>query len=124
MRTFGHVLVDRVVGRQFDGDLQHVLAEQGDPCGAVGLLQMAAGRQRRAAVEDADIVQPKKAAFKEVLAKAVFAVHPPAEIQHQLGKQALEEFDVGLARSACSVRYRKIVAQACTGGLTSLKFHS
>ena len=26
--------------------------------------------------------------------------------------------------SACSVRYRKIVAQACTGGLTSLKFHS
>src|SRR5271168_1318718 len=25
---------------------------------------------------------------------------------------------------ACSVRYKKMVAQACTGGLTSLKFHS
>src|SRR6516165_8291827 len=27
-------------------------------------------------------------------------------------------------RKACSVRYRKIEAHACTGGLTSLKFHS
>src|SRR5580704_11217405 len=26
--------------------------------------------------------------------------------------------------SACSVRYKKIEAQACTGGFTSLKFHS
>ena len=72
-------------------------AEHGNPRRAVSLLEVAAGRQRRAAVEDADVVQPEKPAFKEVIAKAVFAVHPPTEVQHQLGKRALEELDVAFA---------------------------
>src|SRR5262245_66223688 len=58
---------------------------------------MAAGGQRRAAVKYADVVESKEAAFKEVLAKAIFAVHPPAEVQHQLGKRPPEEFQVGFA---------------------------
>ena len=92
----GHVFVKRIVGRQLDGDLQHVLGEHGDPRGAVSLLEAAAGGQRRAAVEDADVVQPEEAAFKQVLAKAVFAVYPPTEVQHQLRKRALEELEVAL----------------------------
>ena len=59
------ILIGRVVRRELEGDLEHVLAEQRHPGRAVGLLQMAAGRQRRAAVEDADIVEPEKAAFEE-----------------------------------------------------------
>ena len=83
----GHVFVEGVVGCQLETDLQHVLAEECDPRSAVSLLEVATGRQRRATVKDTDVVQSKEAAFKEVLAKAVFAVHPPAEVQHQLRKR-------------------------------------
>src|SRR5271167_656043 len=93
----GHVFVKVVVGRQLDGDLQHVLGEHGDPRGAVRLLKAAAGGQGRAAVEDANVVQPKEAAFKQIIAKAVFAVHPPTEVQHQLDKRPFQELDVALA---------------------------
>jgi hypothetical protein len=46
------------VRRKLDADLEHVLAEQAHPGCAVGLLQTAAGGQRRAPVKNADIVQP------------------------------------------------------------------
>ncbi len=78
-----HIAVVGILGRQLNADLQHVLAEQCDPGRAVGLLQVAAGGQRRAAVEDADIVQPEEASLEEVLAEAVFAIHPPGEVQQQ-----------------------------------------
>ena len=92
-----HVLVGRVVGGELDGDLEHVLAEERHPRGAVGLLEVAAGRQRRAAVEDADVVEPEEAALEDVLAEAVLAVHPPGEVQQQLVEGALEEVEVALA---------------------------
>src|ERR1700744_4743401 len=60
---------------------------------------MAASGQRRAAVEDADVIEPEETAFKEVVAKAVLPVHPPTEVQHQLGKGALKEINVPLSRS-------------------------
>src|SRR5262245_4030685 len=92
-----HVFVEGIVGRQLQADLGHVLAEGGDPGSAVSLREMAAGGQWRAAVKDGEVVQSKKTPFKEVLAKAIFAVHPPAEVQHQLGKRPPEEFEVGFA---------------------------
>src|SRR5229473_2845082 len=91
------LLIGRVVCRKLEGDLEHVLAEQGHPRGAVGLLQIAAGGQRRAAVEDADIVEPEKAALEDILAEAVFAVHPPAEIRRELAEDPLQEVEVCLA---------------------------
>jgi hypothetical protein len=36
-------LIGRIVWRKFKGDLEHVLAEQRHPGGAVGLLQKAPG---------------------------------------------------------------------------------
>ena len=83
-KLHGHVFVERVVSRQLDGNFQHVLAEHGDPRGAVSLLKVATSGQRSTAVENADVVQPEEAAFKKVFAKTIFAVHPPTEIQHQL----------------------------------------
>src|SRR5262249_61066376 len=64
------------------------------PRRAVSLLEVAASGQRRAAVKHADIVQAQEATFKEILAKAIFAVHPPAEVQLQLRKRPPEEFQV------------------------------
>src|SRR5206468_6411554 len=60
----------------------------------VGLLQMASGGQWRAAVEDADIVEPEKPAFEEASAKPILAVHPPAEIRRQPAKDPLEKIEV------------------------------
>ncbi len=68
-----------------------------NPCGTVSLLKVAASGQWSAAVKHTDVIQAKKAAFKKVLAEPVFAVHPPAEVQHQLRKGALEKVDVALA---------------------------
>ena len=93
-----HVLVVRIGHRQLDGDLEHVLAEQGHPGGAVGLLQIAAGRQRRAAVEHADVVEAQEAALEDVPPRAVLAVDPPGEVQQQLLEAALEPVPVALAR--------------------------
>src|SRR6516225_11187314 len=76
----GQFLISRVVGRKLAGDFEHVLAEQSDPPGAVGLFQITAGWRRRAAIEDTDIVEPKKPAFEKAPAKAILAVQPPAEI--------------------------------------------
>ena len=91
------VLVVGVVGSELHGDLEHVLREQRHPCGAVGLLQMTPGRQLRAAVEDADVVETEEAALEHVLAEAVLAIHPPREVQQELGEGVTEEFHVSLA---------------------------
>src|SRR5271165_3056339 len=93
----GHVFEVGVVGRQFDADLCHVLAEHRYPRRAVSLLKGAPGRQGGAAIEDADVVQPEEAAFKQIVAKTIFAVDPPTEIEHQLSKRPFEELDVALS---------------------------
>ena len=79
-----HVRVGGVVHRQTRGDLHHVLTEQRHPGGAVGLFEVATGRQRRTAVEDADVVQAQEAALEDVPARAVLAVDPPGEVEQEL----------------------------------------
>ena len=61
-----HLCVVGIGHRQLHGDLQHVLTEESHPRGAVGLFQVAPGRQWRAAIEDADIVQTQKATLEHV----------------------------------------------------------
>ena len=90
----GHILVARIVARQLDGDLQHVLAEQRHPGGPVGLFEVAARRQRRAPVEHADVVEPEEAALEHVVAARVFAVNPPREVHQQAAEHLLQEGDV------------------------------
>ncbi len=53
-------------------------------------------RQRLAAIEDADVVEPKESAGKDVLATRVFAIDPPGEIDQQLLKGAGQEHLVAL----------------------------
>src|SRR6516164_4614350 len=64
------ILVGFVVRRQLERDLEHVLAEQGHPSSASRLLQIAGGRERPAAVEDPDVVEPEKPAFDKASPKA------------------------------------------------------
>jgi hypothetical protein len=66
---------------ELESDLEHILAEQGDPRGTVGLFQMASGGQWRAAVENADIVEAEKPALEEASTEPVLTVDSPAEIR-------------------------------------------
>ena len=90
-----HVLVGAVVLAEGDGDVEHVEAVHRHPGGAVRLLDIAACRQGRRAVEEADIVEAEKAAFEDIESARVLAIHPPGEIQEQLLEDALEKADIG-----------------------------
>ena len=94
-------LKDRVADRQLQGDSHQRKGIRRDPGGAVRLIQHRPRRQRLAAIEDADVVEPEKTALEHIAAGHVFAVHPPGEVEHQLVKDALQEdavaFAVGIA---------------------------
>ena len=92
-----HVGVRRPLERQFPAYFEHVLAEERHPGGTVGLFQVAAGRQRGAAIEHADVVEAEEAAFEHVVPRAILPVHPPGEIEQELVEDALEPFDIAVA---------------------------
>ena len=93
----GDLLVHRVVLGQDQRHLQHALAVERHPRRPVRLLQRAARRQLRAAVEDADVVEAEEAAGEHVLAGGILPVHPPVEVQHQPLERPLQEPEVGPA---------------------------
>src|SRR5450432_4239998 len=62
------VLVDGIYLRQLQRDLEQVQRVHRHPARAVGLFERAARGQRLRAIEDPDVVEPEKAAFKHVAA--------------------------------------------------------
>ena len=90
----GDLRVHVVVVGQDQGHLQHVLAVERHPGRPVRLLQRPARRQLRAAVEDADVVQPQKTPGEDVAPGRVLAVHPPVEVLEQALKGPLQESGV------------------------------
>src|SRR5271154_6558561 len=98
-----HILVNMVGRRQFQCNPHQIERVHRHPGGGIGLVDMAAGRQILAAVEDADVVEAEKTALKDVAALGVPAVDPPGEIQHQLVKDAPEKCPVALAAAYLAV---------------------
>ena len=93
------VLINAVVLREFERDAHQVQAIHRHPARAVGLVDVAAGGQWHAPVENADVVEAEEAALKNVAALRVLAVHPPGEVEQKLVKYAFEKFQVaGVAR--------------------------
>src|SRR5258708_11178881 len=62
----GDVLVYMIVFRKLQGDAHEVQCIHGHPAGAVGLVDVAAGGQLRAAVEYSDVVQAQKSALENI----------------------------------------------------------
>ena len=89
-----HVLVCGVLFGEDDRDLQHVEAVQRHPRRAIRLLQPSRNGQRRRTVDWPDVVEPQKAAFEDVVAVVVLAVHPPCEVQRQFLENALEKEEI------------------------------
>ena len=65
----GDLLVHRVVLGEDQRHLEHALAVERHPRRPVRLLERPARRQLRAAVEDADVVEPEEAAGEHVAAR-------------------------------------------------------
>ena len=111
--------------RQLGRDGQHVERVHRHPARAVGLLEVAARRQRRAAIEHADVVEAQEAALEDVHAFGILAVHPPGEVQQQLLEDALEERAIADRRDVSFRSCRRAsAAHAWTGGFTSPNAHS
>src|ERR1700730_13358511 len=87
----GDVFVSGIFFGKFEGNSKHVEAIHAHPAGAIGLLQVAAGGERRGTVENSDIDEAQKAALKNIGAVGVFSIHPPGEIQQQLMENFFEE---------------------------------
>ena len=63
------IFVNRILAGQLERDSHHVQAKHSHPAGAVTLLEMAAVGQRRAPVEDADVIETEKAALENIFAR-------------------------------------------------------
>src|SRR4030095_7288656 len=85
-----YVLVTWIMLGKLQVNLQQVLGKKTHPGCAVGLFQRTAGRQRRATVEDANVVQSQEAALENVVAFLILPVYPPGEIQQQLSERLFQ----------------------------------
>src|SRR5215469_15922638 len=109
--TIGNFFVHCIVVAKNERDLKHALAVERHPCRAVGLIEVAARRQRGAAVEDTDVVQSEESARENVSSLRVLAIYPPVEIQHQALERAFEEAHVG----ASQFGFDPVEEQRCPG---------
>src|ERR1043165_1946327 len=80
----GYILKARIFFRELHRDREQVQRVHRHPTRAVRLRDMAAGRQRCAAIENADVIETEKAALKNIHPVSAFAIYPPGEIQQQL----------------------------------------
>src|SRR5205085_5516873 len=79
-------------------DAHQVQTEHAHPAGGVRLFEPRAVRQRRAAINDRDVIKTEKAALEDVVAFAVHLVDPPSEVDHQLVETLFEEQTITFAR--------------------------
>ena len=83
-----------------ESDGEHIEAIHAHPAGAVGLLEVAARRERRGAIEDADIIQAQETALKNIRAFRIFAIDPPSEVEKQFVKNFFKEGAIADATDA------------------------
>ena len=69
--------------RQFHGDSHQVQAVHCHPGRTICLRNGSAGRQRGAAIKNADVIQAKESALKHVVVAVVLLVDPPGEVQRE-----------------------------------------
>ncbi len=112
------------MGGKLHGELEHVLSEEGHPRRAVGLLEVAAGGQGALRSNTPMLSSPRKPPSNTFLPNRSLRFTHQVKFSRSLLKADLRKSMSASPRRACSVRWRKRVAQAWTGGFTSLKFHS
>ena len=97
------ILVHRVILRQNERDLQHVLAIESHPSCTVRLVEVTARGKGSTAIEDANVVEPEESACKNILPLRVLPVDPPVEILHEALKRSFQETNVGSPQFAFDI---------------------
>ncbi len=93
----GDVFVNRILTRQLERHSHHVQAKHPHPAGAIALLEMAAVRQRRAPIEDTDVIEAEETALENIFPFGILPVHPPGEGDEQLVERRFEKSAVAPA---------------------------
>src|SRR5215831_10080968 len=97
VEAVSHLLIDRVVLGKDNGELKHNLAKKSNPCGAIRLFNSSPGRQLRAAIKHANVIQAEKSSGENIAPLWVFAVYPPSEIELQSLETLFQKVDVSPA---------------------------
>src|ERR1700751_318846 len=100
----GDLLINGVVFCQNQCDLEHVLAVEGHPRGAIRLIKVSPGRKLSASIKDSNIVQAKEASREDIPTLRVFSVDPPIEVQHEALKGTFEETKVRPAELSFDIK--------------------
>ncbi len=85
---------------------------------------MSACWQRRAAIEDSDVVETEEAALEDIHPLGVLAVNPPGEVQHQLVEDPHQEGAIATAALLLVDLVDAPRGPGMTGGFTSPNAHS
>ena len=94
-----YVLVDVIFGGQFERDPHQVQRVHRHPGGIVRLVDATTRRQRGAAVEQTDIVEPEKRPGR-CCARRHPCGYPSGEIEHQVVRDAPEKVPISVPASA------------------------
>src|SRR5215203_4232742 len=93
----GKIFVGVVIVRELQCDREHVETIHRHPARSIGLCKLSARRQRPRAVEDTDIIQPKKTTFENIIPFGIFPIHPPRKIQQEFLKDPCKELSIAAA---------------------------
>src|SRR5215469_17089659 len=97
IEAVSHFFINRVVLGKNESDLQHDLAVERNPCGAVRLFDDSAGGQVGTAIKYANVIQAEKSPGEDVASVGVFAVYPPGEIDQQALETLFQKGEIGFA---------------------------
>ena len=97
---------------QLDRDLEEVGGIHRHPGRGVGLIQGDV-RGNTAAVQDADVVQSQETTLEDVVAFGVFTVHPPGEVDLQLGEHVGQKIQILGVRGLLALLEPAVYGKAC-----------
>src|SRR5437588_1821686 len=91
----GQNFVNAVVRTQFESNSHQVETKETHPARAIGLFKHSAAGQLLSAINHSDVVETEESAFENVVALAIYAVHPPGNAHEQFVQTLFEEASIG-----------------------------
>src|SRR6185503_3777892 len=76
-------LVDLILLRELERDSHQVQTEHPHPASRVALFENDSRGMLLAAIDNRDVIESEESAFEQIVAFAVYLVHPPREVDHQ-----------------------------------------
>ena len=74
-----------------------VEAKHSHPARAIALFKMAAVRERRVAIKNANVIKPEEPALENIVAFGILAIHPPGKSDEQFVEDSLQKSAIAFA---------------------------